>query len=458
MLEHSRQEVQRVAEERVMLEDLNPATAYRILVSASVKDSPCEPLSIVLLTAPKRPKAPKLSTSMLSVVFDVPASIVHPASDGLNATVSTTAVVICEKEQSTSGCSTAVDFLEKAQTRNIFRSTPSTAQRVDLRLRSSKSYKFVFFTSIHHPEAINGIVHSKPTVVDFYTDCFPPQSLHLISRTKGSVTVGWTTPDYGSKAIHFEAQMVPLGPSKDPTTLTAIQQAVHKAGADFADDRVEEASFGDLGAGGKILRALGSQHNKLAVDLFSDRLQSSVMQKVSSKIGQPALHCTFTSVSPDLLYAFRVRQTTGDLCSEWSNTLVTAPLAPPPPVTNLRVTGLTPTTIHISWVPSQLPQEGETMSYLVQARVIVPTVANSVSIAMSTAGGRGISSPPRAAPSKDKFDREEVSHTTTHELVGLTPSCQYRVIVTPVNHYGERCVDKNATLLVRTEAPPSTWR
>ena len=442
LLVSARQEVQRVAGESVALDGLSSATAYRVTVAASVRDSPCEPVSVIVLTSPRRPKAPKLSSAQLSVVFDLPQSALWPSADGHNVTVSTTALVICVKEVDTGMCATAVEFMEKTQTRNIFRSTPNAAQRIDLRLRSSKLYKFVFFTSIHHPEAINGVVHSKPTVVDFRTDCVPPHNLHMVSRTKASVTIGWSTADFGTKTTRFEAQVKAMGPLAHPETLESLRGA-----AGLGD------ALGGSPAIGELLRAINTPAHQHKLSFGVDGAIEN--QIISSTSGSPLLHCTFPKLSPLILYAFRVRQMVGEAASEWSNMLLSSPLAPPTPVTHLRVAHITGTSISLTWIPSHSHYEGETESYLVQIKDILPTFGNSVVNAMHTAKGGIVSG---ASSSKQVSSaREEVTFGTSVDITNLEPGHQYRIIVVPVNHYGERCEDKNATLLVRTESI-STWR
>ncbi|CUG86802.1 Hypothetical protein, putative, partial [Bodo saltans] len=144
----------------------------------------------------------------------------------VSLTTTYTALVICDKEVDIRNCVTATDYLEKTQARNVFKSS-DTSQRIDLRLRSGRSYVFVFFASLHHPMAVNGILHSKPCVVPHRTDCYAPSNLHVIARTKSSITVGWSSVDVGSRLLRFVVEMAAI---RERVTQGAVENS-HQHGA-----------------------------------------------------------------------------------------------------------------------------------------------------------------------------------------------------------------------------------
>ena len=459
--------IHRVVDNRLLVDGLSSGTPYHVTITPSYYNVPCEPLHMTVLTAPKRPKAPKVHIAMLNAIFDIPATTRQATTTepDLILTTTHTALVICTKESDVSDCHSATDFLSKTQTKNVFKSA-DIVQRVDLRLRSGKSYLFVFFSSVHHPCSFNGIVHSKPAVIVHQTDCYSPQNLHTVTRSKNSITVGWSSVDTGSKILRFQVEMVPVfaryiapdvpfardpvlsqqqhqsppnqrgarqqrGPDgvsvvlsqlygkrksldeeTDSTTTQKIQQQRPPAVQDFRD------AYADPGSGLDQQGIFDDEENKkvIAVDCTSDK---------------PAMHCTFSFLQQGLTYAFRVRQIAADsgVASAWSAVLQVETMQPPRPVERLQVIGVAPNSFQVAWVDKQ-GGAAESMTYIVQCK--------------AERSGPGVAAQKAV---------ERTVHTTSCEVDGLLPATQYRVTVIPCNHYGESCSANNAMLLVRTEAP-----
>jgi hypothetical protein len=466
--------IHRVVDNRLLVDGLSSGTPYAVTITPSYYNVPCEPLSMTVLTAPKRPKGPKVNVAMLNAIFDIPATTrqTAPASEeALVLTTTHTALVICTKESDVTDCHSATDFLNKTQTKNVFKSA-DIVQRVDLRLRSGKSYIFVFFSSVHHPCSYNGILHSKPAIVVHHTDCYSPQNLHMVTRSRNSITVGWSSVDTGSKILRFQVEMVPVFAkfisaevpfARDPPP-AAQSQVSPKNGQNDAKGRAgsrDDVSVvlsqlygkradpkGAAAASGGTRqdqppRLSGhtdpsAQHSNTNAEqrqaLFDDEENKKVVA-VDCTVDKPAMHCTFSFLQQGLTYAFRVRQIAADtgVASAWSSVLEVETMQPPRPVERLQVIGVGPNSFQIAWVDRQ-GGSAESMTYLVQCK--------------AERSGPGVAAQKAV---------ERTVHTTSCEVDGLLNATQYRVTVIPCNSYGESCTANNATLLVRTEAPVN-WR
>ncbi|CUG69685.1 Hypothetical protein, putative [Bodo saltans] len=510
--------IYRVVESEISLENLLSGSAYEITITPSYHNSTCEALSFVMITAPRKPKSPDIHVLLLNAVFDLlPTSRVShftTAQPGVAVSLTTTytALVICDKEVDIRNCVTATDYLEKTQARNVFKSS-DTSQRIDLRLRSGRSYVFVFFASLHHPMAVNGILHSKPCVVPHRTDCYAPSNLHVIARTKSSITVGWSSVDVGSRLLRFVVEMAAI---RERVTVPAVENSHHHGAENFQQQQAgrgkgaqqqsamsvtmqqifggpatsegtgipmslapqsqRSGKFKSLGlrqqmasnvGGGTIGASSQDEVNGLtplqrlqmafedddaAFDGRGDQSELIRQQQViETSASKPEMHATFSFLTCGVQYAFRVRQVPTS-ANETTDAKHAAQAIGP---TSAWSTILLTETASPPKPVERLQVVGVTSSSI-RLAWIDRQATDADHIAYLVEWKTTERSATNSAVSAKKVQEMKV-HTCQCEVMNLLPGATYRVMVTPVNASGEACSANNATVMVRTEAPQN-WK
>jgi hypothetical protein len=534
--------LQRVIYSRIAFDALKSGSLYGVTITPSHEDVPCRPHSFVFITAPKRQKPPKIHFEPLNAIFDLPptthkyislypfvdqdpleSSQLNEVSAALTApsqvqvkpedgwSLTTTAIVICTSDKSIARCHTAADYLAVAEQQNTFRSHPSAAQRVDIRLRCGKNYMFAFFWTARHPQALNGVVHSKVVTTEHKTDTFPPSHLHVITRSRASVTIGWQSVDNSRETLRFEVQCFALpasattkfglmsgmgvvrqraeavDPSLASTSILSARLDANarrpntppqpspqaRPGADAAATSSPTAVVTTApiieGDRGKGKGAFGVD------DRVRDAIESGTAKLVETQTvvtasSAPQLHATFSNLQLELYYAFRVRSASeGAPPSPWTDSIIATVMRPPMPVDTIRVVGVTPNSVSLAWTDVNNAALADALTYIVSYRTFDgqkpagPTVVT---------GAAGAARRPRSHRDLDAASAVSVATsgassaakagelTTTEpkcEISGLLSGLQYRITVTPRNHLGEICTSTNATITVRTESAQN-WR
>jgi hypothetical protein len=509
--------IYRVVESEISLDNLISGSAYEITITPSYHNSTCEALSFVMVTAPRKPRAPDIHALLLNAVFDLlptsRASHFTVAQPGVAVSLTTTytALVICDKEVDINHCVTATDYLEKTQARNVFKSS-DTSQRIDLRLRSGRSYVFVFFASVHHPMAVNGILHSKPCVVPHRTDCYAPSNLHVIARTKSSITVGWSSVDVGSRLLRFVVEMAAIrervsapveshgaenhqqvaghnekqqrhqqGAGAMSVTMQQIfggPAAAESAGIPFSQAPLSQRSgkFKSLGLRQQMVSNAtnGTTAPSEAVNSLTplQRLQMAFeddddaydgqqqqggtteltrqQQVIETSASKPEMHATFSFLTCGVQYAFRVRQVPTS-ANETDARHAAQAVGP----TSAWSTILLTETASPPKPVDRLQVVGVTSSSI-RLAWIDRQATDADHIAYIVECKSTERSATNSAVSAKKIQDMKV-HTCQCEVVNLLPGSTYRVTVTPVNASGEACSANNAAVMVRTEAPQN-WK
>jgi hypothetical protein len=319
----------------------------------------------------------------------------------------------------------------------------------------------------------------------------------MVTRSKNSITVGWSSVDTGSKILRFQVEMVPVFAkiiSAEVPFSSEPAAQLNTNGGDHHANALQPSSGSALSPANRRVGAIGSAANRRDPDsvsvvlsklygkradpnsdaaatresskepsalshslpkhpsaaswtspqdtasaaelelLFEDE-ENKKVSAVDCTVDKPGMHCTFSFLQQGLTYAFRVRQIAADTgaASAWSRVLKVETIQPPRPVERLQVIGVGPNSFQLAWVDKQ-GGTAENMSYTVMCK--------------AERSGPGASAQKAV---------ERTVHTTSCEIDGLLNATQYRVTVVPCNTYGESCTSNNATILVRTEAPIN-WR
>lgn len=508
------QHVIRVAQPFATLDHLMHSSLYCVDVCASHDDVPCQPTSFLALTAPKRRKPPRIHCVGLSATFELPKSsfetVIIPQSvaasvgavgdsvpsaitlSGMGGqtevTRSLTALVFTLPEDPAVGlgplrdCRTAAEYAALADSRNTFRSHPDAAQRVEVQLRAGRSYMFCFFWSIHHPTAINAVAHSKVVAVEHRADVMAPSNLHVITRTKTSITVGWIPPDRSSAGQQFEVECSTTGEREKKANRPgspAARASSRGRSRDKNDDNGAQDSKGP----------------KVTTVLVGGPLPDGTMPAVLKT------HHTFVGLENGQHYNFRVRSiSSSGGSSPWCAqplvgiTVLTVPKA----VDSIDVLSVTDTNVALSWTDTknvvggannnqnQADAQSADVLYIVtfKSEVHLSTSSGKKSATGSEAGNTARSTSSSAAANKMNLNKNNttaqqkaeaeaaaaarnakraaaLTHAgevvTAHrfiELHDLRPNTKYVIVVTPKNHLGEICTNANATVTLRTAAAP----
>lgn len=528
------QHVVRVAQSCATLEHLDQSSLYVVDVCASHDDVPCQPTSFVALTAPKRRKPPRIHCVGLTATFELPKSsfegvlIPHRVAASAGAigdsqvpsaltlggmggssevTRSVTALVFTLPEDPAVGlgplrdCRTGAEYLALADSRNTFRSHPDAAQRVEVQLRAGRSYMFCFFWSVHNPNAINTVAHSKVVVVEHRADVMAPSSLHVITRTRTSITVGWVPPDRSSPGQQFEVEcsINMHGTGGAGGVMLATESSANKARNNINNNN----NINRPGSPGGVRRNTTTGQKSSGGPDDGPKVFTAIVGGPLPDGSLPAVlktHHTFIGLDEKHTYNFRVRSISQHgAASPWCAVpLIAVPvLMPPKPVDNIDVLSVTDTCITLSWTDSRntvaTAAANGMASNDVQSADITYTVAFRSEINVAASGKRGAdggdggasaaakrgntrpsSKPPLPAAGNNlatsaQQAKEErllrkamaMAHmgeiVTAHryiEMTDLRPNTKYIIAVTPKNHLGEVCTAGNANVTVRTASAP----